>query len=74
MPPPSVLDPRKRCSCSRRIYVYGGQLTWRPIFSTFLTKIRIFNTILYQKIKPSVENVLLHKRSVVDRGCIKRDQ
>ena len=67
MPPLSVLDPRKHCSC--RIDAYGGQLTRRPFFRTLLTKIHTFNTILlHQKIKPSVKNVLLHKRSVVDRS------
>ena len=28
----------------------------------------------YSKIKSSFENVLLHKRSVVDRSCINSDQ
>ena len=67
MPPNSVLDPRKHCS--RRIDAYGSQPTWRPIFGTLLTKIHTYNTILlHQKIKPSVENVLLRKRSVVVRS------
>ena len=68
MSPPSVLDPRKHRSCSRRIDAHGGRPTWRPIFGKLLTKIHTFNTILLTpKINPCVENVLLHKRSVVDR-------
>ena len=74
MSPPSVLGPRKHCSCSRRIDAHGGRPTWRPIFGSFLTKIHTFLHSFYQNIYPSVENVLLHKRSVVDQSSIKSDQ
>ena len=54
MSPLLVLDQRKHCS--RRIDVYGGRPTWRPIFGTLLTKIHTGNLILLtQKIKPSIE-------------------
>ena len=69
MSPPLVLNPRKHYSCSRGIDAYIGRPSWRPIFGTLLTKVHTFNLIfLTQKIKPRVENVLLHKRSVVDRS------
>ena len=65
MSPPSVSHPRKHCS--RGIDNYVGRPTWRPIFGTLLTKIHTFNLILRtQKRKPGAENVLLHKRSVMD--------
>ena len=69
MPPPSVLESRKHCSSSHRIDAYGGRPTRLPIFGTFLTEIHTFNsTLLHQKIKPGIKNVLLHKRSVVDQS------
>ena len=69
MSPPLVLDPRKHYSCSRRIDAHGRRRIWRPIFGTLLTKVYACNTVLLtQKIHPSIENVLLHKRSVVDRS------
>ena len=54
--PPSVLDPRKHCFCTRRIDAHGGRLTWRAIFGTPLTKIHTFYTVLLtQKITPALK-------------------
>ena len=72
---PFSIRPEEALLCFCQIDTFGGRPSRRPTFSTLLTEIHIFKTILLcQNIKPSVENVLLHKHSVVDWSLIKRNQ